>query len=604
MIQSLSRFIVKIKNNQGSLFIISFAVSFSLYYKSFYGPFMLDDYFHIVDNSHIWIKNLSFESFIDSTYSYKTRPLSMMSIALNYYFDQLNPFWYKLTNYLAHYLNSILIYFISQKILSDNTHVNNRKQLSFLISFIWLILPINLSAVSYVIQRMTVFSTSFILLSILSYIKLRQEKPNNKKIILFQISVITFFIFMAFLFKEIAILTFLYIILFEIFLYFKYKKHNHILITYRKFLILLIALIIFSCYLITLTSYMDAYNNRTFTLYERLLTQSRMIIIYITNIYIPLLENLNIYNDHYIISKSLFDPLTTFFSLFLILSIITGLIVYGERIKYISLGIFIFITSHILESTVLPLEIYYEHRNYFASFGLIFSLLIIIENISLKINLKNLMILSYILFLSTTLGLRSIYWSSENLFYNNEVRKNNTSYRAHYYTAIHILKTKGNKEQLEYHLRQASYLKKDQTHTLFLMLMHSTPERYNKIKENISKEINSRLKNEKISRFDIANLPFLHENILNNRYNIDNELFIGFITTLSKNNVTNIEIHYWSTMFLSNYHIKIKNDCKKVKKYLIDAYNYYKEKGNTDQFNSYIPKTYNSLIKFCRNEIL
>ena len=78
--------------------------------------------------------------------------------------------------------------------------------------------------------------------------------------------------------------------------------------------------------------------------------------------------------DDYIISKSLLNPVSTLFSCFAILVLIIGSLLLKNKYSILSFSILWFFAGHTLESSFIPLEIYFEHRNYLPSFGIIFGL--------------------------------------------------------------------------------------------------------------------------------------------------------------------------------------------------------------------------------------
>jgi len=116
---------------------------------------------------------------------------------------------------------------------------------------------------------------------------------------------------------------------------------------------------------------LKGYEDRMFTLKSRLLTESRIIIYYMSQIFYPMAFRLSLVHDIKI-STSLFKPWTTILAIMAIISMLgIGL---SQTIKrpIIAFSIFFFIINHIIESTIIPLELIFEHRNYLPSFFLFF----------------------------------------------------------------------------------------------------------------------------------------------------------------------------------------------------------------------------------------
>jgi tetratricopeptide (TPR) repeat protein len=113
----------------------------------------------------------------------------------------------------------------------------------------------------------------------------------------------------------------------------------------------------------------NAYINRDFTLEERLLTQARIIFQYLTNILLPGLQTPSLFHDDYMISKNIFHPWTTLISMLGIIALIIISWLSRNKIPLLSFSIAWFFIGHILESTIIPLELYFEHRNYLPILG-------------------------------------------------------------------------------------------------------------------------------------------------------------------------------------------------------------------------------------------
>jgi hypothetical protein len=89
---------------------------------------------------------------------------------------------------------------------------------------------------------------------------------------------------------------------------------------------------------------------------------------------LPNLSQLSLYHDDYPVSRGLFSPHGTLLAL-LLLAALLGLMVWLRRRRpLVALGLAWFFAAHLLTATVLPLELMFEHRNYFASLGLMLAI--------------------------------------------------------------------------------------------------------------------------------------------------------------------------------------------------------------------------------------
>ena len=124
---------------------------------------------------------------------------------------------------------------------------------------------------------------------------------------------------------------------------------------------------------------MSSYQNRGFTLFERLLTEPRVILFYISLLLYPMPDRLCL--EHGMtLSTSLITPISTIMSIVAIL-LILGLAVAGaKRWPLISFCVIFFFLNHLIEASVFPLELVFEHRNYLPSMLFFVPLSILLSN--------------------------------------------------------------------------------------------------------------------------------------------------------------------------------------------------------------------------------
>ncbi len=299
------------------------------------------------------------------------RPVSLASFYLNDIHWPSKPAGFIHTNILIHLLNGILVFWLSLK-LSNYLKLSKKSFILFslLVTLFWLSHPMHITSVLYIIQRMTELSATFLLSGLIFYLYGREKLQNNtiKGLVTLYLGV-GISLVLAILSKENGILLVAYILVIEFFLLqplgSNAPKHlNNWLIpaVIAPFISLLI-------YLGAHTS-PERFNNRDFSLTERLLTEPRILFDYLHQIVLPKMGDLTLYHDDYIISKSLLDPWTTLPALLGIIFLI-GLAFYlRKKAPIIAFAIAWFFAGHLIESTVLPLELYFEHRNYLPMLGI------------------------------------------------------------------------------------------------------------------------------------------------------------------------------------------------------------------------------------------
>jgi hypothetical protein len=107
---------------------------------------------------------------------------------------------------------------------------------------------------------------------------------------------------------------------------------------------------------------------------ERLLSQSRALCDYLFNIVLPNLRGGGIYHDDFTVSQSLTQPWTTLPAVLLVSGLVVGALLCHRRWPLLGFALLWYFVGHLLESTVFPLELYFEHRNYLPMFGILFAL--------------------------------------------------------------------------------------------------------------------------------------------------------------------------------------------------------------------------------------
>ena len=382
------------------------AVILAVYWPGLSGGFLFDDYPNIVDNKGVQPHDASIPSLVGAALSSPAtdfkRPLASLSFAINYLTTGIDPYWMKLTNLLIHLLNGWLVYLLSLTLLrSDPSARHPRASLvAALIATGWMLLPINLTAVLYVVQRMESMANLFVLLGLLGYVTGRRHMLDPRHAppsasfgnmqwngFVFCAASITIPTAIGILAKETAVMLPLYALLIEWTLFrFSQRQKASILQEEHRIrfsqrhdlrLIGLFLLVLALPFVLGLTWLLPGvlkpatWAARDFTLGTRLLSEARIVTDYIAWTLLPTPNALSFYHDDFRISTGLLSPWGTLVSL-VFLAVLTALMLWlRPRKPLAALGIALFLGCQLLTGTILPLELIYEHRNYFASFGLL-----------------------------------------------------------------------------------------------------------------------------------------------------------------------------------------------------------------------------------------
>ncbi|HSY28091.1 MAG TPA: tetratricopeptide repeat protein, partial [Burkholderiaceae bacterium] len=116
----------------------------------------------------------------------------------------------------------------------------------------------------------------------------------------------------------------------------------------------------------------SSYGDRSFTLTERVMTEPRIIWLYLYEIVVPNLTQMGLFHDDIVNSQGLLTPVTTLFSLLGIAALFTLSWFARKKAPLVTFGILFFLLGHALESSVFALEITFEHRNYLPMLGILF----------------------------------------------------------------------------------------------------------------------------------------------------------------------------------------------------------------------------------------
>lgn len=408
--------------------VLCLVVAFVVYRPGLSGSFMFDDVPNILNNAYLSIDTLDFEHLRQAALSGYSgplmRPVSMLSLALNYYVVGTEPYFYKLTNLGLHLLNGGSLFILTCLLLSayrrfhDNGISTDRIiWISIFVSAAWLLHPINLSSVLYVVQRMTSLSALFTLWGLIFYLWGRLRLNDGRRGMTLICAGLLVFGALAVLSKENGALLPVYMLLIEA-LVFGFRAPDA---TVRRFLgafftiTVALPLLLFCLFVMVDPQWLsNGYHARDFTLTQRLLTEPRVIWFYISLILSPNEARMGLYHDDFPASHGLFDPVTTALSIAGVLLLMFLVVKIRKRAPLAALGIAFFLFGHSMESTVLPLELVHEHRNYLPGYGIALTLFFYLLNPGLLarlIHYRQVIAVLLIVMLAWTTYVRAVQWS-------------------------------------------------------------------------------------------------------------------------------------------------------------------------------------------------
>lgn len=383
--------------------IALFALNIFIYSQSADGPYIIDDIPNLTNNSHLIIEQLNLESIknaaLSSPASRFYRPVSMLSFAANYTLaGNKSPYSIKITNIFIHALIGLGIFLLTINLLpkisnqsllhADGKHI---ELIGFLTTVVWLFHPLFVSTVLYSVQRMAMLSTLFVVYGCFLYIKLREKTIKEGSGFGSLFTWISLLSMVAFFSKENGFLLFGFLLIIELFC-FHFAFHNNTNKLNRYALKIFLVLPVAFVFVYLLHTYIGSANDEitaySYTYHERLLTQLRVLWRYVGWLMFVNPEPMGIYHDDTLISTSLLQPVTTSIALAAWLIVLTAIAVFFRTRHVLLFCILWFLWGHSLESTVLPLGIIYEHRNYLPGYGMLLGFVILMTEFLRSIKAK------------------------------------------------------------------------------------------------------------------------------------------------------------------------------------------------------------------------
>lgn len=365
-----------------SIVLAALAYSFGLH-----GPLLFDDRSNLLPVA-AWLEGRTdgFSVLFGNASGHFGRPVSVLSFMLNAALLGPGAWGLKLGNLLIHLVNGVLVFLLFQNLIHSDAPTRDRSTKSWLPwlgASIWLLHPLLASTVLYVVQRMAMLSALFTLLALIAYVRGRMALVEGRRrngIALLGV-LVPLCTVLAALSKENGVLAPALCAVIELFAFQPTQGRRRAMLS-RAFIAVALVLPMLIALGLTVAghpSIVAGYENRAFSLTERLLTQPRALWSYVGALLLPSGPRMGIYHDDYLVSHGWLDPPTTIAAIVAWLAVLAAAWHWRKAIPGFALGVGLFLVGHALESTVFPLILYFEHRNYFPAVGLIWAVLSLAE---------------------------------------------------------------------------------------------------------------------------------------------------------------------------------------------------------------------------------
>ncbi len=350
------------------------------YRPGLHGPFLFDDYANLPAlgaNGPVtdWS---TFVRYVTSGNADPTgRPVALLTFLADARDWPADPYPFKRTNVLLHLCNGALLFMLLCRLGIVLTHsyavpTSRARLAALLATSAWLLHPFFVSTTLYIVQREAMLPATFILLGLLGWLSGRDRIANGLSRSGFALACISLVActFLGALSKANGILLPALVLVLEFGIV---GRLQPIMLpnAVRTYRIVLSACTCISIAIAVALLYLGASGlihgigaQRPWSLGERLLTEPRVLWDYLGQLWLPHPYTAGVFNDQFDASTSLLHPWTTLPSLVSLIGLIVVALLLRKSSPAISTAVVFFFVGQTIESTTIPLELYFEHRNY------------------------------------------------------------------------------------------------------------------------------------------------------------------------------------------------------------------------------------------------
>lgn len=412
----------------GSLYLLLGSV---IYYPALKGGWYFDDAPNIVNNYHL-------NSLYDSLLAlFSPRGVSYLSFSFDIFLWGKTPYFFRLTNVFIHVLNAVLVACLCWKIIGKHRHY-----VAILAGLLFLLHPVQTSTVNYIVQRMTLLSAFFVLFSmllLLLYFDSRNEGKRGTHYLFFAIIAGIFSVLSK---ENVALLPFVVLIV-----GWAYGRGAFSSGTFQAaaffFLVPCLGLLAqLNTYDSTLNvvNAVSLFEDTGGVLYSKLsddswlwlrylFAQAESFWGYLRLIFFPTAQALDYQAP--VPPLKLSGEIFLGFGAVLILAVASFLLRHRNHLLFFGMGWFVFFI--IIESSIFPLDPFFEHRLYLPIVGIIIVVLSLMHQYSPKVLIScSLVVVLLCGFYSVQ---RSILWGNPIEFWSNHISVVPKASRPYYHLA-------------------------------------------------------------------------------------------------------------------------------------------------------------------------
>lgn len=294
------------------------------------------------------------------------RPIALLSFLVDGRHSPSDPYPFKRTNLLLHLLNGLLLFAALFEIGRASSLESRRVcRTAALAVGLWMLHPLFVSTTMYIVQREAMLPATFTFGALWAWLALRRHLlDGHGRAVWWMVVAVVLGSVLATLSKANGMLLPALLLVVECCLPAAPDNPKRLSSARRWLLGLPTAMLLVVILASIPGSVAGAQAHRSWTLWQRLLTEPRVLFDYLGQLWLPRPFSRGLFNDGFVASRGLLTPWTTLPSML-------GLVVLTwigwrsrTRAPAVAMAIGFFLVGQSIESGPFPLEIYFEHRNY------------------------------------------------------------------------------------------------------------------------------------------------------------------------------------------------------------------------------------------------
>jgi hypothetical protein len=351
------------------------------------------------------------------------RPLTLLTFLLDARNWPAEPYSFKRTNLILHLLNGALLYALLVR-LGQALEFNaaRYRTAALLGTSLWLLHPLLVSTTLYIVQREAMLPATCILAGLLIWLQGRSLLVAGKAArgLLWSTIGLAGFTLLGAMAKANGALLPIFALLIEFIvlaprqaLPLGYPSYAHRTAQLLWSIIPALAIGMYLGYVAIHGIFLGGnVEGRLWSIGQRLMTEPRVLMEYLSLLWLPRPFSSGLFNDQYIASTSLLHPVSTLPAIVAVLGLISIACLLRRNHPAMALAILFYFAGQLLESSSLALELYFEHRNYTPALLMFWPLGLWLADISTLLTPKRVLMFALPLGLAVMTHARASVWGN------------------------------------------------------------------------------------------------------------------------------------------------------------------------------------------------